>query len=106
MPMRRRWTKDSAFRSARRTAWKRSLPTPDCGTFRSVRSTYRRAFADFDDYWSPFLGGQGPAPTYAMSLDGVRRDALRQRIRATLPVALDGAIELEARAWAARGSLH
>ena len=25
-------------------------------------------FADFDDYWSPFLGGQGPAPAYAMSL--------------------------------------
>src|SRR5262249_40380142 len=25
-------------------------------------------FRDFDDYWSPFLGGQGPAPGYAMSL--------------------------------------
>src|SRR5581483_4322252 len=25
-------------------------------------------FRDFDDYWSPFLGGQGPAPSYAMSL--------------------------------------
>ncbi len=21
-------------------------------------------FQDFDDYWSPFLGGQGPAPNY------------------------------------------
>jgi SAM-dependent methyltransferase len=26
-------------------------------------------FRDFDDYWDPFLGGQGPAPGYAMSLD-------------------------------------
>jgi hypothetical protein len=26
-------------------------------------------FHDFDDYCSPFLGGQGPAPGYAMSLD-------------------------------------
>ena len=26
-------------------------------------------FADFDDYWNPFLGGQAPAPAYAMSLD-------------------------------------
>jgi hypothetical protein len=26
-------------------------------------------FRDFDDYWSPFLGGQGPAPAYAMSLN-------------------------------------
>jgi SAM-dependent methyltransferase len=25
-------------------------------------------FRDFDDYWSPFLGGQAPAPGYAMSL--------------------------------------
>ena len=25
-------------------------------------------FADFDDYWTPFLGGQGPAPAYAASL--------------------------------------
>lgn len=25
-------------------------------------------FRDFDDYWDPFLGGQGPAPGYAMSL--------------------------------------
>src|SRR5262249_2652862 len=25
-------------------------------------------FADFDDYWTPFLGGQGPAPSYTMSL--------------------------------------
>ena len=26
------------------------------------------AFASFDDYWRPFLGGQGPAPAYAMAL--------------------------------------
>ena len=26
-------------------------------------------FTDFDDYWAPFLLGQGPAPGYAMSLD-------------------------------------
>src|SRR5262249_7989486 len=25
-------------------------------------------FRDVDDYWTPFLGGQGPAPGYAMSL--------------------------------------
>lgn len=23
-------------------------------------------FRDFDDYWTPFLGGQFPAPDYAM----------------------------------------
>src|SRR5918995_1042331 len=30
-------------------------------------------FRDFDDYWSPFLGGQAPAPGYAMSLSQERR---------------------------------
>ena len=61
-------------------------------------------FRDFDDYWSPFLGGQGPAPAYAMSLPEGRRVALREAIRASLPIASDGSISLVARAWAVRGS--
>jgi SAM-dependent methyltransferase len=60
-------------------------------------------FRDFDDYWSPFEGGQGPAPGYAMALDEARRNALRDRIRASLPLADDGSIHLVARAWAVRG---
>ena len=60
-------------------------------------------FRDFDDYWSPFLGGQGPAPGYAMSLTEERRAELRERIRAGLPIAADGSIQLIARAWAVRG---
>jgi SAM-dependent methyltransferase len=60
-------------------------------------------FKDFGDYWKPFLGGQGPAPAYAMSLTEERRNALRDRIRATLPIASDGSIPLMARAWAVRG---
>jgi SAM-dependent methyltransferase len=61
-------------------------------------------FKDFDDYWSPFLGGQGPAPGYCMSLSEPDRVALRDRIRAGLPVAPDGSISLIARAWAVRGT--
>ena len=60
-------------------------------------------FNDFDDYWNPFLGGQGPAPAYAMSLTEERRNALRDRIREKLPIASDGSIPLIARAWAVRG---
>jgi SAM-dependent methyltransferase len=60
-------------------------------------------FHDFDDYWSPFLGGQGPAPTYAMSLSEERRAALRERLRAGLSFEADGSIRLFARAWAVRG---
>ena len=60
-------------------------------------------FRDFDDYWTPFLGGQAPAPGYAMSLTEERRGALREHIRAKLPIARDGSIDLIARAWAVRG---
>lgn len=32
-------------------------------------------FRNFDEYWRPFLGGQGPAPSYAMSLTNyLKRD--------------------------------
>jgi SAM-dependent methyltransferase len=61
-------------------------------------------FADFDDYWDPFLGGQGPAPGYLMSLDEDDRQALRDLLRARLPVDADGRIRLIARAWAVRGT--
>jgi SAM-dependent methyltransferase len=62
-------------------------------------------FTDFDDYWSPFLGGQGPAPAYAMSLPEADRGVLREQLRARLPIEDDGSIRLTARAWAVRGSL-
>ena len=61
-------------------------------------------FADFDDYWTPFEGGQGPAPGYCVSLPPDRRAALRERLRETLPAASDGSIGLVARAWAVRGT--
>jgi SAM-dependent methyltransferase len=60
-------------------------------------------FRDFDDYWSPFLGGQAPAPGYSMSLSQERRAALRERIRAGLPTNPQGEHHLTARAWAVRG---
>lgn len=60
-------------------------------------------FVDFEDYWRPFLGGQGPAPAYAMSLPEEKRAALRARLESTLPSAARGEISLGARAWAVRG---
>lgn len=57
-------------------------------------------FDGFDDYWRPFLGGQGAAPGYAMSLSEDRRVELRESLRARLG---EGRIALNARAWAVKG---
>lgn len=62
-------------------------------------------FADFDDFWGPFLGGQGPAPGYVASLAEDRRIALRDLLRSRLPAGADASISLTARAWAVRGVL-
>lgn len=61
-------------------------------------------FSDFDDYWKPFLGGQAPAPAYAMSLDEPRRARLRELIRSCLPIEGDGSIRMVSRAWAVKGT--
>lgn len=60
-------------------------------------------FADFGDLWEPFLGGQGPAPTYVATLDSPAKAALRHRLRHRVPRRADGSIVLRARAWAVRG---
>jgi SAM-dependent methyltransferase len=60
-------------------------------------------FATFDDYWTPFLGGTGPAPSYVASLDAEGRERLRARLERRLHTGGDGRLRLRARAWAVRG---
>jgi len=60
-------------------------------------------FQDFDDYWNPFLGGQGAAPTYLASVGNEVRGRIRELLVERLPTDNDGSIELTARAWAVQG---
>lgn len=60
-------------------------------------------FRGFDDYWTPFLGGQGPAPSYVRSLSPSDRAKLREALRQKLTMEPNGAIHLHARAWAVKG---
>lgn len=61
-------------------------------------------FTSFNDFWNPFLTGQGPAPGYVQSLPDEAREQLRAAVRGRLPIAADGSIALTARAWAVRTS--
>jgi len=60
-------------------------------------------FSSFGDYWRPFLGGTGPAPSLVSSLTEGQRSALEGELRARLPIQCSGSIELQARAWAVVG---
>ena len=60
-------------------------------------------FAGFDDLWTPFLGGTGHAPAYVATLAEDDRVALRETLRAAVPVRDDGTIALTARAWTVQG---
>lgn len=60
-------------------------------------------FRDFDDYWTPLLRGRAPSQEHVAALGPEQRERLRERLRATLPIASDGSISLIARAWAAKG---
>lgn len=59
-------------------------------------------FENFDDFWSPFLLGQGPAGTYVKHLPKPQIPALREEVRKRLEDPR-GAFTLPARMWAVRG---
>lgn len=53
-------------------------------------------YADFEDWWEPYLLGVGPSGTYLARADDARRDAIRERCREVLP---DGRFDVVADAW-------
>jgi hypothetical protein len=62
-------------------------------------------FESFDDYWKPFLGGTGAAPTYLASVGDEVRERIRRDLQSRLAPEHEGPIELTARAWAVQGAV-
>lgn len=60
-------------------------------------------FENFDDYWAPFLGKTGAAPTYLASVSDAVQEQIQMRLRSRLAMPDDGPITLTARAWAVQG---
>ena len=61
-------------------------------------------FENIDDYWAPFLGGQGPAPTYLISQPKDKQDKIREMIIGKISFEKNGSFTLLARALAIRGT--
>lgn len=88
-------------------------PEPLAALFQSagLRAVATRAidiptlFRNFDDYWMPFLGRQGSAPTYLASCDPETQAQIRGLLRSRLTPRADGTIALTARAWAVQGTV-
>jgi SAM-dependent methyltransferase len=55
-------------------------------------------FKNFDDYWTPFLSGIGPAPGYCMALTEEKKLLLKEKLESSLPIKEVGSIELINRA--------
>jgi trans-aconitate methyltransferase len=62
-------------------------------------------FQNFEDYWTPFMGKIGSAPTYLASVDEETKERIRQVLKARLVPHQDGPIALRARAWAVQGTV-
>ncbi len=60
-------------------------------------------FSSFEDYWHPFLGGTGPAPSLVLAFSQKQRRVLMDELRRRLPIQESGRIHLRARAWAVVG---
>lgn len=60
-------------------------------------------FQSFDDFWSPFLEGQGPAGAYVTSLPRGAQQDLQKGLARRLQGKEGEGISLSARAWAVRG---
>lgn len=74
------------------------------GQIETTAIEVKTVFQNFDDYWQPFLGNVGPAPTYTMSLNQENRQKLEGKLRKSLPIDDNGSISLLARAWAVKGT--
>jgi SAM-dependent methyltransferase len=82
----------------------RLLENAGLARLRHGSMTIRMDYSEFDDYWSPLLGGQGPVGAYATKLPADLRQRLKQAVRGAYCCgAPDGPRSMTATAWAVRG---
>jgi SAM-dependent methyltransferase len=68
--------------------------------------TIRMEYENFEDYWQPFLGGQGPVGAYFANLEPALNARIKTAVRdAYCSGSPDGPRSLAASAWAVRGKV-
>ena len=81
-------------------AWRAAGFTEVAETTLSIRME----FASFDDYWTPYVGKDGPGAEYVAALSDAERSRLQDAIRlAYLDGGTDGPRSYAALAWAVKG---
>jgi SAM-dependent methyltransferase len=72
---------------------------------RETALAIRMEFASFDDYWTPYLGKEGPGAQYMGQLNSDEKDRLREAVRAAyVDGEPDGPRSYAAVAWAVKGT--
>jgi SAM-dependent methyltransferase len=92
---------ESALPGARRGHLTELFGSAGIDRIEGAELTVRVEHESFDDWWSPFTLGVGPAGAYAQKLGDEELASVRDRCRQLLG---DGPVTLTATAWAARGS--
>ncbi len=82
------------FRMCRGEVLADMLGQAGCRDVQVVELEASRHYAGFEDFWAPFLGGQGPAPRFVSELRAEDRQALRQELRNRMTIRSDGSFEL------------
>src|SRR5262245_15834363 len=85
----------------------RLFNTSDLADVQRGSITIRMNYANFEDYWQPLLGGQGPFGAYVATLPVDMRSTIQEAVRrAYCSGASDGERSLTATAWAVRGTVR
>jgi len=68
--------------------------------------TFRMDFDNFDDYWNPLSGGQGPVGTYLVNLASDLKACMKEAVfDAYCSGSPDGPRSMTATTWAVRGTV-
>ena len=92
---------ESALAGAREGHLAELLSAAGLRDITSTALTVRVRFATFDEWWSPYTLGVGPAGDYVQRLDPARLATLKDRCASYFPAT--GPFEVAATAWAASG---